>query len=71
MKMLCSKSPYLLVRSDIFMGNPLKSSLQIGLIQYLVTLPGLRPAAVATPVGIGNKLQIFEIFWNTSIEPCK
>jgi hypothetical protein len=50
--------------------NPLKSIKQIRLFRYFVTLPGLRPAAVATPIGIGDKLQVSDIFLNAPIEPC-
>jgi hypothetical protein len=34
-----------------------------------VTLPGIRPAAVATPVGIGNNLQISEFFLKAPSNP--
>ncbi len=57
MKMPRSKSLHIDGRSGIFMGNPIKS---ISRLDYsnLITLLGLRPAAVATLVGIGNNLTI-------------
>jgi hypothetical protein len=46
----------------VFMGNPLKSILQIGNSKIVSRYPGSWPAALATQVGIEDELTISEIF---------
>jgi|GEM_PF-3988438 len=48
------------------------SNLILGIRPFpnLPTLPGLRPASLATPFEIENSFKISELFRNPSVEPC-